>query len=285
MNDALYSSAQEGIARFRSRDGAGIGELGRSLVFDHGRRTQRAILLFHGLSASPPQLIGIARALHERGHNVFVPRLPQHGREDRMSGALAGMTAEQLKACLRDSLEVAHGLGEEVSVAGFSLGGLLTACAGQVEPLHKAVAIVPFLGFIWMPTRLSEFASRLALHFPNRFFWWDPWLREKQLPAHGYPRYSTHALAEGLKLANELMAAARAGPPATKNLTVAINVREPAVSNRAAVKLAKLWKAHGANVSVERFRDLPFAHDVIEPKRYPDIALRLQPRLVDLIDG
>ncbi len=285
MNDAAYAAAQEGIARFRSRDGAKIGELGRSLVFDHGRRTHRAIVLFHGLSASPPQLIGIASALHKRGHNVFVPRLPQHGREDRMSRALGGMTAEQLKACLRDSLEVARGLGEEVSVAGFSLGGLLAACAGQVESLHKAVAIVPFLGFIWMPTRLSEFASRMALHFPNRFFWWDPWLREKQLPAHGYPRYSTHALAEGLKLANELMDAARAGAPAATELIVAINVREPAVSNRAAVKLADLWKAHGANVRVERFRDLPFAHDVIEPKRYPDIALRLQPRLVDLIDG
>jgi len=237
------------------------------------------------LSASPAQLIGIARALHERGHNVFVPRLPQHGREDRMSRALAGMTADQLKACLRDSLEITRGLGEETTVAGFSLGGLLTACAGQFEPLHKAVAIVPFLGFLWMPTRLGKFAARFALRVPNRFFWWDPWLREKQLPAHGYPQYSTHALAQGLNLAYELMAAARAQAPAAHELIVAINVREPAVSNRAAVKLADLWKAHGATVRVERFRDLPFAHDVIEPKRYPDIALRLQPRLVDLIDG
>jgi carboxylesterase len=285
MNDASYAAAQEGTARFRSRDGAEIGELGRSLVFDHGRRTRRAMLLLHGLSASPAQMIGIARALHERGHNVFVPRLPQHGREDRMTRALAGMTAGQLKACLRDSLEVARGLGEEVSVAGFSLGALMTACAGQSEPLHKAVAIVPFLGIIWLPTRLGEFAARAALRFPNRFYWWDPWLREKQMPAHGYPQYSTHALAQSLNLAYELMAAARERAPAARELIVAINVREPAVSNRAAVKLADLWKAHGANVRVERFRDLPFAHDVVEPKRYPDIVQRLQPRLVDLIDG
>lgn len=285
MNDAKYAAAQEGLARFRDRDRAEIGELGRSLVFDHGRRTARAMLLFHGLSASPAQFVGIARALHERGHNVFVPRLPQHGRQDRMSEALADMTAEQLKACLRDSLDIVRGLGEEVSVAGFSLGALLTAYAAQSEPLHKAVAIVPFLGLIWMPTRFGEFAARVALHFPNRFLWWDPWLREKQLPAHGYPRYATHALAQGLKLAYELMDAARERAPAARELIVAINVREPAISNRAAVKLADLWKARGANVRVERFRDLPFAHDVIEPKRYPDIASRLQPRLVDLIDG
>ncbi|HEX5274765.1 MAG TPA: alpha/beta fold hydrolase [Candidatus Rubrimentiphilum sp.] len=285
MNDASYAAAQEGIARFRARDGAEVGELGRSLVFDRGYRTRRATLLLHGLSASPAQMIGIARALHERGHNVFVPRLPQHGHADRMSRALAGMTVTQLKACLRDSLEIADGLGEEVSVAGFSLGALLAACAGQSEPLRKVVAIVPYLGILWMPTRFGEFAARVALRLPNRFYWWDPWLREKQLPAHGYPQYSTHALAQGLILAYELMGEARAGPPAAKELIVAINVREPAVSNRAAVKLADLWKAHGANVRVERFRDLPFAHDVIEPKRYPDIALRLQPRLIDLIDG
>jgi len=126
---------------------------------------------------------------------------------------------------------------------------------------------------------------RFALHFPNRFFWWDPWLRERQLPAHGYPRYSTHALAQALKLAEELSESARAAAPVAANIVVAINTREPAVSNRAALKLANFWQARGANVRVERFRDLPFAHDVIEPKRYPDVAQRLLPRLVDLIDG
>ncbi len=202
-----------------------------------------------------------------------------------MSEALAAMTAEQLKACLRDSLDVARGLGDEISVAGFSLGGLLAAFAAQSVPLHKSVAIVPLLGLVWLPTRWRERLTRFALQLPNRFFWWDPWLRERQLPVHGYPRYATHALAQGLKLAQELMDAARAAPPATHRLIVAINTREPAVSNRAALKLAAVWQAHGAEVRVERFRDLPFAHDVIEPKRYPDVAQRLLPRLVDLIDG
>ena len=102
---------------------------------------------------------------------------------------------------------------------------------------------------------------------------------------HGYPRYATHALAHGLNLANELMAAARTTPPATQRMVIAINTREPAVNNRAAIKLARLWQEHGASVTVERLRDLPFAHDIIEPKRYPDIAQRVLPRLVDLIDG
>lgn len=285
MNDAGYTAAQDGLAQFQARDRAEIGELGRSLAFLHGKRTPRSIVLFHGLSASPAQFVAIADALHQRGHNVFVPRLPQHGREDRMSPALAKMTANQLKACLRDSVELARGLGDEVSVAGFSLGGLLAAYAAQFGELHKAVAIVPYLGLVWLPSRFGERIARWVLHFPNRFFWWDPWLRERQLPVHGYPRYATHALAQGLTLANELMAAARTSPPATRRMTIAINTREPAVNNRAAVKLARLWQEHGAAVTVERLRDLPFAHDIIEPKRYPDIAQRVLPRLVDLIDG
>src|SRR5579864_6749431 len=227
MNDAGYAAAREGLAQFQARDRAEIGELGRSLALLHGKRTRRAIVLFHGLSASPAQFVAIAGALHERGHNVFVPRLPQHGREDRMSPALAQMTGDQLKACLRDSLELAHGLGEEVSVAGFSLGGLMTAYAAQFGSLHKAVAIVPFLGLLWLPSRFGGRLAQWVLQIPNRFFWWDPWLRERQLPVHGYPRYATHALAEGLNLAGELLAAARTTAPATRQMIVAINTREP----------------------------------------------------------
>lgn len=285
MNDATYAGAQAGITRFQARDRAEIGELGRSLALDHGRRTGRAVLLLHGMSASPGQFVAIARELYERGNNVFVPRLPRHGREDRMTPVLADMTAGQLKSCLRDSLQLVRGLGDAVTVAGFSLGGLLAAYAAQFESIDNVVAIAPYLGFSWLPSRFGERLARWALRKPNRFYWWDPWLRERQLPAHGYPRLSTHALAHGLNLAYELMAAAQAVPPVSRRLVIALNPREPAVNNRAALRLARAWQKHGAHVSVERLRNVPFAHDIIEPKRYPEIARRVRPQVIDLIDG
>src|SRR5579884_411288 len=151
-DDVTYASAQARLAWFERRDRhAEVAETGRTLVFDHGGRTKRATLLLHGLSAGPRQFSAIAAALHERGQNVFVPRLPRHGHRNRLSEALATLNAAQLEACAADALAVARGLGQQVTVAGFSLGGLLSAYVGQFECVDGVVAVSPFLGIAAVP--------------------------------------------------------------------------------------------------------------------------------------
>jgi carboxylesterase len=288
MNEPSYGSAQERLEWFSRRDAAAhVGELGRTLVFDHGRRTEHATLLLHGLSASPRQFAGIAQALHERGHNVFVPRLPRHGYSNRLSEALATLNAAQLEACANDSLEIARGLGARVTVAGFSLGGLLAAYLAQFTSVHRAVAISPFLGVSWIPNVLRLPVARFVLRVPNRFFWWDPILRERQLPEHGYPRFASHAIAHGLTLAHEVLEDAQQRPPHADEVVLVINPRDSAVNNRAIVRLAQRWRRRKPEaVTVHRLSGLPpFLHDIIEPKRYPDVARRVLPVLVELIDG
>lgn len=287
MTEETYERAHERIQRFIERDGAThVAEEGRMLLFDHGRRTERATLLLHGLSASPRQFLAVAQALHERGHNVFVPRLPRHGHRNRLSEALATLSAAQLEACAGDSLAVTRGLGERVTVAGFSLGGLLAAYLGQFERVDRVVSISPFLGVSVVPNIFRMPIARWVLGRPNRFFWWDPILRERQLPAHGYPRFATHAIGHGLTLAHEVMDAARQRAPEADELLLVINTRDSAVNKSAIERLARYWRARkpGA-VNVRRLTDLPrFMHDIIEPKRYPDVAKRVLPVVVELID-
>ena len=288
MNDTTYSHAQERLQWFYRRDEAShVGAWGRTLVFDHGRRTKRATVLLHGLSASPRQFVAVARALHERGHNVFVPRLPRHGYRNRLSEALATMNAGQLEACANDSLAIARGLGERVAVAGFSLGGLLTAYLAQFHHVQRAVAVSPFLGVSWIPNPLRLAVARLVLSRPNRFYWWDPILRERQLPEHGYPRFATHAIGHGLTLAHEVLEAARSNPPKADEVVLVTNPRDSAVNKGAIVRLGERWrhlKPHA--VTIQRLQGLPpFVHDIIEPKRYPKVAQRVTPLLVELIDS
>jgi len=288
MSNETYESAQQGLRWFSERDRARhIGEQGRTLVFDHGRRTERATLLLHGLSASPRQFINIAQALYERGHNVFVPRLPRHGHRNRLSEALATMSAGQLAACANDSLAIARGMGKRVSVAGFSIGGMLSAYVGQFEHVHRVVAISPFLGIAFIPNVLRLPMARWFLRRPNKFYWWDPFLRERQLPEHGYPRFATHALAHGLTLAHDVLEASAKAPPQADELVLVINPRDSAVNKRAIVKLAKRWMSGKPDaVRIHRLANLPpFVHDIIEPKRYPHVAQRVLPVLVELIDG
>lgn len=287
MNDATYGSARERMQWFLQRDRAAhIGDSGRTLVLEHGTRVERSTLLLHGLSASPRQFMGIAQALHERGHNVFVPRLPRHGYSNRLSEALATMNAAQLEACARDSLEVVRGLGDRVTVAGFSLGGLLAAYLGQFEHVDRAVAISPFLGVSWLPNVFRLPVARWVLRLPNRFLWWDPFLRERQMPEHGYPRFATHAIGHGLTLAHEVMEAASSSVPQAEELVLVINPRDSTVNNRAIARLGERWfRLKPQALTVHRLNGLPpFVHDIIEPKRYPRVSQRVTPVLVEIID-
>jgi pimeloyl-ACP methyl ester carboxylesterase len=285
MSDDTYRLARERLERFIERDGPNISEYGRSLLLEHGRRMPRATILLHGLSASPRQFVAVATQLHERGHNVFVPRLPRHGHTDRLSEALATMNAAQLKACANDAVAIANGLGEQVFIAGFSLGGLLAAYIGQTQPVRRVVALSPFLGVSFLPGRWRLSLAQWIFRFPNRFLWWDPFLRERQLPEHGYPRYATHAVAHALSLAHEVLDAAQRREPKADELVLAINTRDPAVNNRAIEMLARRWTERKPQaIHVHRFTDLPLAHDIVEPKRYPGVAQRVGPALVELID-
>lgn len=196
------------------------------------------------------------------------------------------MNAVQLAACASDALIVARGLGEHVTVAGFSLGGLLSAYVGQREPVHRVVAISPFLGISLVPDLLRLPFARWLLARRNRFYWWDPILRERQMPEHGYPRFASHAIGHGLSLAHELMQRAASEPPAADKLVIVINTRDSTVKRRTIARLGALWAAHkpGA-VQIVRLRNMPrFAHDIIEPNRYPAVAQRVLPLLVELID-
>jgi hypothetical protein len=124
----------------------------------------------------------------------------------------------------------------------------------------------------------------LLLAAPNRFLWWDPHLRENLLPAHGYPRFATHALAQAARLGQELLGSARSQRPAAAGVDVVLNVRESAVSNAAARTLARSWAlTTRQRIVLHHVKGLPPSHDIIEPLRHPAIVRRVYPPLIELV--
>lgn len=272
------------LERFRRRDHSGVSDAGRTKLLLHGEVRPIVVVLFHGIAASPQQFVRFAHDLHARGHNVVVPRLPRHGHRDRLTDALAGLSADDLRTFASESTELAQGLGERVVVAGFSLGGLLATWAAQRYPIDRAVAIAPFLGMSWMPTRLTAPFADLVLKLPNIFAWWNPLERERQQPQHGYPRYSSHAIGQSLLVARDVFA--HAGQTLTaRELILVTNAMEAAVSNRAVRRLGRLLHAKpGGRLEHVVLRGIPISHDIIEPLRHPEIAGHVYPELLDLID-
>jgi len=169
-------------------------------------------------------------------------------------------------------------------VAGFSLGGLLATWAAQRFPIDRAVAIAPFFGMSWMPTRFTAPFADLLLKLPNIFPWWNPLVRERLQPEHGYPRYSSHAIGQSLLLARDVFAHAGDALSA-RELILVTNAKEAAVNNRAVRRLGRLLRARpGGRLEQVVLRGIPISHDIIEPLRHPKIAGHVFPELLDLID-
>lgn len=273
------------LDRLVARDHPGVGEGGRTIAYVHPTRRERAILLIHGLSTTPAQFERVARELFERGHNVVVPRLPRHGHADRFSTALERLRAEDLYDAASEYIAVARELGERVTVAGFSLGGLLAAWIGQREAVERCVPIAPFFGVAWIPNSFMGAVSERLLRLPNRFYWWNPILRERQMLSNGYPRYATHAIAHSYRMARSLLDEARSKRPAAEHVTIVTNATEVAVNNYAIRRLYKSWRRHCPDaVELARITGLPFSHDIVTPMRPWRLADRAHPHLLRAID-
>lgn len=238
------------------------------MVLLHGTRTPVAAVLFHGLTNNPAQFAAFTPLLHARGVNVFVPRLPLHGYRDRMTTAIASLTAEMLLDAAGEAVEIAAGLGDRVAVLGISMGALLAAHAAQFRPIDVAVPVAPSFALLQMPHVVSSLFGRLMLRLPNLFLWWDPRVRSSEPPITAYPRFSTHALMQSQRIADAVYAAARRRSPIARRIVTIVNARDPAVNNRTAQRVSSWWSSHDpAGVAYEELGGLPPLHDIVDPQQ------------------
>lgn len=284
---ASFDAALERIRALQALDDARILPEARTTLLDWGRRTDLAVVLLHGLTNHPGQYRQFAPMVHERGANVLIPRLPEQGDRDRMTHRLANLTAETLLACASEAVDIARGLGERVCVLGISSSGLLCAYFAQHRSdVARAIAVAPVFALLRFPYRLSRAVARAALWLPNAFLWWDPSKREAQLPATAYPQFPTHALAQCLRIGDDVYAASRNEPFAGKSVVVVANRDDPAVNNTVAETVVHRWQRfRPRDVAYYRFTDLPRNHDVIDPDNPLSRVDIVYPHLLDFIVG
>jgi esterase/lipase len=281
----MYAQALERARAFQSYDDDRILPQARTAVLEHGKRTRICAVLLHGFTNHPGQYRAFAPMLFERGVNVFIPRMPEQGDRDRMTRRLANLTAEALLARASEAVDVACGLGERVCVAGISTSGLLCAYFGQHRPdVARAVVISPVFAMLKLPHWLSRTAMRAMLTLPNKFLWWDPRQREQQHPATAYPQFPTRALAQCMRIGDEVYSAAGRTAFAAGSISVIVNANDPAVNNSVTDRLVRRWREHReSGVTADVFTDLPVNHDIIEPDNPRARTDVVYPRLLQTI--
>lgn len=268
-------------------DGPNVNPQCRTRVYTHGRRVERSLVLLHGFTNCPQQFDALGAAFHERGWNVLIPRYPRHGYSDRLNTSIAELRAEHLVAVANRAAEAGAGLGERLTVAGLSLGAILTGLLAQRrEGIERAVLIAPMLGLRPIPGPVLTAMSGAAKVLPNFYMWWNGELKDRIGPPYGYPRFATHAYAALFDCGRELVTSARRSPPRAREIAVVTNAAEPRLDNRFTYRLIESWRRHGAHVETFEFaRSDGLTHDLIDPGNAAQRIDYVYPIVTKLIEG
>ena len=257
-------------------------------LLTHGNEADTVIVFLHGFTSCPQQFMALGQEYFERGYNVYIPRAPHHGFNDRRGEHLKGLTAEELAAFARQSADIAQGLGERVIIAGLSGGGsIATYLSQEREDVDLAVPVAPFLGIGFIPRPLNRPLTNLFLILPDIWQWWDPVHKESNpysMP-FAYARYSLHALLENMRLGYAAEADAKRFRPAAGEIVVITNANDDSVNNAVVAEFERLWAEHGeeflTTFQFEKYLGVP--HDMITASRPENRIDLVYPKLLELI--
>jgi alpha-beta hydrolase superfamily lysophospholipase len=253
----------------------------RSRLYTDGARADRVVVLFHGLTNCPRQVVELAEELHADGATVLVLRAPDHGLRGDV-GEIGGVDAEDFRDYADDAIDIASGLGSEVTVMGLSLGGMLSAWAAEERPeVDRAVVIAPALAVGGVPGFVADGFTNLFARLPNL-----------KLPSggdvlpHAYPpAIATHPTAQMFRLGKHVEDVAQRDAPAAP-VAVVLNDNDKTISNDAAESLATTWQEAGANVTVVRLpKSWGLPHDVVDVAQPKQRVDDVYPVLVALAEG
>ncbi len=275
-----FAAAQRRFAALAGRDDGAISDAGRSRFLQHGRATPLAVVLIHGLTNAPQQWVPFASDLQACGHTVVIPRLPGHGRTDRMTTALAHVTADAYLETTNEAIDIARGAGARVVVAGLSIGGAFAAWhALRRSDVAGALVIVPLFGLRKWPLAADRALAALLGALPNAFVAWDPRGDGAQIPAYGYPRFATRSLAATLRIGLDVERASYRLRPHGE-IVMLLNAREPACENAIARAIAeRLARERPAAARTIVWPDLPAIHDIVDPTNPKGRTDLVYPRL------
>jgi esterase/lipase len=283
---ATYDEAQRRVARLQAEDGQRVNPRCHTRLLTHRRRTEKAFVLLHGFTNCPHQYNRLADELYAQGHNVLVPRMPYHGLADRMSDDLAQLSAEEIMALTTEAIDITYGLGEEVTVVGFSMSGVAATWVAQNDAMVDRVVIIsPALAFHAIPLDYTRAAVTFLRLWPNRFLWWDEETRDAPIePLHASPRMSTRGLAEFLRLGLIVQDQAASAPPAARSILVITNAADEAVNNQVIKQIVEKWRQRSATIETYEFgSELQLIHDFIEPLQEKQQIEVAYPILVKLL--
>ncbi len=289
MQALNYEDAIDMVGVVERKDDASINPVCKTKLLTHGQQTERVVVLFHGFTNCPKQFELLGKQLFDLGYNVYIPRLPYHGLEDRMNTEFEKLNAADLWATTNESINIAVGLGKHVSIAGLSSSGVAVGLAAQNRTdVDLAMVIAPSLGSYDIPAWATPPFRNVILRIPNWYRWWDD--VEKDVlegPGYVYPRYSTRAFGEVVRLGSKLLQESERLPLSAKKVIVVTTAADKAINRDLLQELVKNWEARMPTVVTEyEFPlELKITHDMIDPNQPDQHIDQVYPELIKLLQS
>ncbi|HOQ94622.1 MAG TPA: alpha/beta fold hydrolase [Sphaerochaeta sp.] len=124
------------------RDKAPIRRCARPWAMLHHEKAKEAVLLLHGYTGYPGELIRPGIDLFEAGLDVFCPRLSGHGTSGK---DFAHSRAEDWVGVAYDAYDYLRGEYDDVSIVGHSMGGAIATTIAAAFSVKRLVLLAPAL--------------------------------------------------------------------------------------------------------------------------------------------
>ncbi|MGW8319767.1 MAG: alpha/beta hydrolase [Candidatus Promineifilaceae bacterium] len=279
---ADYDQAIQAFDAIQQEESPIVNDASGSLLMTRGDKTEKVYVLIHGTTNSPRQWEELGNTLHEQGHNVLILRMPHHGLESHSVSELKALRAEELRDYADRAIDLADGLGDEITVIGISGGGAVTAWIAQHRPdVDRIVALSPFFGVPEIPGFLNTFLMNLASRVPNVT------LQNPSEPQRDwvYRGEATRGVAEFMRLGRNVLEAAESAPPAVSQIYFVTTAVDDTADNDYTVELAEMWRDAGVDVSFFEFdASLDIPHNSVDPAADPGKKALVYAKILEMLD-
>ena len=281
------SSREEALERWalvEARDDETIDERCRSWSLLHDEPVETTVVLLHGYTNCPYMFRRLGADLHEIGWNVLAPRYPYHGYVDKLSTDQGLLTAEDLVRVTDEAIDIAEGLGDRVVLGGLSAGGAAAAWAAQNRPeVDHVVGLAPMVNLRPIPDWFATQVVNAVTSVPDIQYWWDPGKREEIPPDYGYPKLSSHAVAQLIRLGMVTLEQARTEPHTAEHVVLTTNPNDGAVKPETVEAIVEAWQQSGASASVYEWPDeMGLGHNMVDDAVNTGKFDEIYPILMDL---
>lgn len=281
------TSQADALARWaevEARDGQEVDERCHSWSLLHDEPVETTVVLLHGYTNCPYMYRRLGADLHEIGWNVLAPRFPYHGYADKLTPDQGRFTAEDIVGTTDEAIDIAEGLGERVVVGGLSAGGAAAAWAAQNRPeVDHVVGLAPMVNLRPIPDWLAAPVVNAVTSVPDIQYWWDPGKKETIPPDYGYPKLSSHAVAQLIRLGMVTLEQARSEPHTAEHVVLTTNPNDGAVKPETVEAIVEAWRESGASASVYEWpAQMNLGHNMVDDAVNTGKFDEIYPILMDL---